>query len=125
GAPGPRGAARRAAALIGPAAGAPLAAAVGARSVRRLGSDRDAWTRVARRALVAWCLTPCALPDAPAPQTAAPPASPAARAPRLFGTDEPLPLTPATDWTALGKDPGTNRPPHPGAPRYASSGGGS
>ena len=78
---------------------------------------------MARRALVAWCLTPCALPDAAAQQSSPPPSSPAARAPRLFGTEEPLPLTLATDWNALAKDRGTQRHKHPGVLSYAASGG--
>ncbi|PYO81104.1 MAG: hypothetical protein DMD68_13855, partial [Gemmatimonadetes bacterium] len=41
----------------------------------------------------------------------------------MFGTDEPLPLTLATDWNALAKDRGTQRHKHPGVLSYAASGG--
>jgi hypothetical protein len=70
---------------------------------------------------VALCLTPCALHDAPA-QQASPPTAPAP-ARRLFGADDPLPLTLATDWNAVLKDRGTPRHLHDGVLNYRSSGG--
>jgi len=73
---------------------------------------------------VALCLTPGALTDAAAQQTAPQPSSPPAdRAPRLFGADEPLALTLAADWNALVKDRDTKRHTHAGVLTYAASSG--
>ena len=77
---------------------------------------------MARRALVALCVTPCALHDAPAQQAPAPAPPAAAHARRLFGTDEPLPLTLTADWNAVLKDRGTERHPHDGVLSYTSGG---